>query len=171
MKRRLEVWGDFEEKRAELRVQRVAVEKLVPGLWAREGAGFQCGNEEAGAGIPKEEPRASPWVEVGALGASAGRDEGWAQMERECVEVGGLGASAAGRDEGWAQMEREKAQEGCRGEEVGLRSGNRAGATRERWETKQGLHRGQRCDTGSRVPGADGGKGRGWGLGHGRDGA
>lgn len=104
-----------EEKRAELRVRRVAVEKSVPGLWAREGAGFQCGEEEAGAGIPKEEPRASPRV-----------------------QVGGPGASAAGRDEGWAHR-REKAEEGCRGEELGSEEPTAAGADTRTGGDKQGL--------------------------------
>lgn len=44
---REEAWGDFEEKIAEGWVLRTSVKKSTRGCGSRDGAGFQCGEEQA----------------------------------------------------------------------------------------------------------------------------
>lgn len=66
MRCREAAWGDC-EKRAELRILGVPVKKSAPWLGPRERAGFQCWEDEAGAGIPRRGRGLQLWVEMQGL--------------------------------------------------------------------------------------------------------
>lgn len=114
MKRRQDAWGDFEEKRAERRVQRL--------VWKSQSRG--CGPGRRGVPTrarrgrrwdPQREAEGFAWAEVGP----------WAHQLR--------GEMRAGTD---GERRQRKGAEGGAGAPP---RGPRQGPTRARWETKQGL--------------------------------